>query len=98
MDSRSATQALEAIRQAGNRGYIKESCLERMILFGEGSLRKATHEFIEHNHYERNHQSLGNRLIMKEAVGPDSNGATHCRQRLGGMLKYYHRQAPYKRR
>jgi transposase InsO family protein len=27
---------------------IKESCLERMILFGDGSLRKAIHEFIEH--------------------------------------------------
>ena len=27
---------------------IKESCLERMILFGEGSLRKAVHEFVAH--------------------------------------------------
>jgi len=27
---------------------IKESCLDRMILFGEGSLRKAVHEFLEH--------------------------------------------------
>jgi hypothetical protein len=27
---------------------IKESCLERMILFGEGSLRKAIHEFMKH--------------------------------------------------
>ena len=27
---------------------IKESCLERLILFGEGSLRKAVHEFVEH--------------------------------------------------
>jgi hypothetical protein len=72
---------------------INESCLERMILFGEGSLRKAIHEFIEHYHHERNHQGLGNRLILKEAVGPDRNGAIQCRQRLGGMLKYYHRQA-----
>lgn len=48
---------------------IKESCLERMILFGEGSLRKAIHEFIEHYHRERNHQGLGNRLIMEEAHG-----------------------------
>jgi len=27
---------------------IKESCLERMILFGEGSVRKAIHEFVLH--------------------------------------------------
>jgi transposase InsO family protein len=45
---------------------IKESCLERMILFGEGSLRKAIHEFVEHYHRERNHQGLDNRLIIQE--------------------------------
>ena len=28
---------------------IKESCLKRMILFGEGSLRKAVHEFVVHD-------------------------------------------------
>jgi putative transposase len=71
---------------------IKESCLERMILFGEGSLRKAIHEFIEHYHRERNHQGLGNRLIMEEAHGR-SAGAIQCRQRLGGMLNYYYRKA-----
>ena len=72
---------------------IKESCLERIILFGEGSLRKAIREFVDHYHYERNHQGLGNRLILKEAVGTDSNGVIQCRQRLGVMLNYYHRQA-----
>src|SRR6185369_3318149 len=45
---------------------IKESCLDRMILFGEGSLRKATREFLFHYHGERNHQGLGNRLIAPE--------------------------------
>jgi len=30
---------------------IKESSLERMILFGEGSLRKAVHEFVAHYEY-----------------------------------------------
>ena len=45
---------------------IKESCLERLILFGEGSLRKAIREFIVHYHPERNHQGLGNRLIVEQ--------------------------------
>ena len=49
---------------------IKGSCQERMILFGEGSLRKAIHEFVAHYHGERNHQGLGNRLII-----PDENHA-----------------------
>ena len=42
---------------------IKESCLDRMILFGEGSLRKAIQEFMEHYHRERNHQGLASDLI-----------------------------------
>jgi transposase InsO family protein len=71
---------------------IKESCLDRMILFGEGSLRKTIREFVAHDHSERNHQGLGNRLIIPE---PDAgNGGTiRRRERLGGMLNYYYRQA-----
>jgi transposase InsO family protein len=46
---------------------IKESCLERMIFFGEGSLRRAIHEYVAHYHGERNHQGLDNRII-----NPDS--------------------------
>ena len=37
---------------------IKESCLERLILFGERSLRIAVREFVRHCHMERNHQGL----------------------------------------
>jgi len=29
---------------------IKESCLDQMIFFGEGSLRKGIHEFVLHYH------------------------------------------------
>ena len=72
---------------------IKESCLERLILFGEGSLRKAIHEFVEHYHRERNHQGLGNRLIIEAESGTANGGPIQCRQRLGGMLNYYYRQA-----
>ena len=43
---------------------IKESCLERMIFFGEDALWKAVHDFVAHYHRERNHQGLGNRLIV----------------------------------
>jgi transposase InsO family protein len=72
---------------------IKETCLERVILFGEGSLRKAIHEFVMHYHHERNHQGLGNRPIMKAEPCANSTGAIKCRQRLGGMLNFYYRQA-----
>src|ERR1022692_4163360 len=68
-------------------------CLERMIFFGEGSLRKAVHEFTLHYHHERNHQGLGNRLIAPEAGHLANAGPVRRRQRLGGMLNYYYRQA-----
>jgi putative transposase len=72
---------------------IKESCLERMILIGEGPLRRAIHEFIEHYHQERNHQGLGNRLIMENEIRVASRGCIRRRQQLAGMLNYYYRQA-----
>jgi hypothetical protein len=63
-------------------------CSIRHLLLGEGSLRKAIHEFSQHYHYE-----LGNRLIMPEQPGAGINGAIQCRPQLGGMLNYYYRQA-----
>ena len=72
---------------------MQETCLERLILFGEGSLRRAIQEFVVHYHHERNHQGLGNRLIMREEPCAHSTGAVQRRQRLGGMLNFYYRQA-----
>jgi transposase InsO family protein len=72
---------------------IKESCLERMIFFGEGSLRNAIHQFVAHYHHERNHQGLGNVLIIPPKETGDNVGALQCRQRLGGLLNYYYREA-----
>jgi hypothetical protein len=65
---------------------IKESCLERMILFGEDSLRTAIANFVAHSHSERNHQGLANQLISPEAGHLGSAGEVQRRQRLGGML------------
>jgi hypothetical protein len=42
---------------------IRESCLERLI---ESSLRTAVQNSFAHNHSERNHQGLSNRLIQPE--------------------------------
>jgi putative transposase len=72
---------------------IKESCLDRMIFFGEGSLRKGIHEFVLHYHGERNHQGLGNRLIMPDELQAGQRGGVLRRERLGGMLNYYYRAA-----
>ena len=72
---------------------LREECLDRMIFFGEGCLRRAVHAYVSHFHKERNHQGLENRLIEPgEEVG-SSCGAIQCREHLGGILRYYYRQA-----
>ena len=71
---------------------IKESCLDRMILIGQASLRRAIREFEAHYHLERNHQGLQNQLIM-HPTPQRRDGSIACRERLGGLLKYYHRPA-----
>jgi hypothetical protein len=72
---------------------IKESCLDRLILFGESSLRTAVQNFVAHYHSERNHQGLDNRIIQPETGHATNTGAIHRRERLGGTLKYYYRAA-----
>jgi putative transposase len=72
---------------------IKESCLERLVLFGERSLRTAVHEFTQHYLRERHHQGLGNRLILGDNCGEAKRGRIQRRQRLGGLLNYYSRAA-----
>jgi putative transposase len=71
---------------------IREECLERLILFGERRLLRALDEYAAHYHGERNHQGLGNELITPE-TRPLRGAHVHCRERLGGLLRYYHRAA-----
>jgi transposase InsO family protein len=73
-------------------GSVKSECLHRIVPLGEKHLRSAVREFMDHYHEERPHQGLGNELIaLKPTVlGP---GPVRCRRRLGGMLKFYYREA-----
>jgi putative transposase len=73
---------------------VKEECLSRLILFGEASLCHALRQYVEHFHHERNHQGKGNVLLFP-AVSQDSEsrGPIQCRERLGGLLKYYAHEA-----
>ena len=72
---------------------LKSECLNRMIFFGEQSLRRAVSQFLEHYHAERNHQSLANELITPLASVGESRGRVTRKERLGGMLNYYYREA-----
>jgi len=73
---------------------VKEECLSKLILFGESSLRRALQQYIVHYHEERNHQGKANRILFPSRPEARRNmGAVRCRERLGGLLKYYEREA-----
>jgi putative transposase len=72
---------------------LETECLDRMIFFGRKSLENAVREYVEHYHAERNHQGLGNQLIEPGNEVGAVAGKIECYERLGGILKYYHRRA-----
>jgi putative transposase len=72
---------------------IKAECLNRLIFLGEASLKHAVREYMTHYHAERNHQGMGNRLLKPGFATCRSHSAVRRRERLGGMLNYYHRAA-----
>jgi len=74
---------------------VKEECLSKLILFGEASLQRALNEFITHFHSERNHQGKDNLLLFPPvpATQTTARGTVRCRERLGGLLRYYARAA-----
>jgi transposase InsO family protein len=72
---------------------IKSECLGQIIPLGERHLRNAVKEYTDHYHFERNHQGLDNELIEKPRDEPYVDGDVDCRERLAGILNYYHRKA-----
>jgi hypothetical protein len=73
---------------------VKEECLAKLILFGESSLRRALQQYLLHYHEERNHQGKENRILFPfQTKARRKEGAVRCRERLGGLLKYYEREA-----
>ena len=72
---------------------IKEECLSRMMFFGQASLEHAVRQYMTHYHTERNHQGLESRLPRPTSISALPHHTVRRRQRLGGMLSYYHRAA-----
>ena len=72
---------------------VKEECLSKVILFGERSLRRALSEYVDHYHEERNHQGKDNVLLFPRNRDLDRERRVQCRERLGGLLRYYHQEA-----
>ena len=72
---------------------IKYECTDRLVLIGEQSLYRAVDQYLEFYDGERFHQGMGNRLLTETEASQDYSDPIKCRERLGGMLNYYWRQA-----
>lgn len=85
---------------------IEQECLDRFVVFGERHLGTLCAEYIAYYHQERPHQSLENEPIVRppkrgrpkskqgsiaEEIVPISD--IRCLERLGGLLRSYHRAA-----
>ena len=72
---------------------MKEECLSRVVPLGEGHLRLLVGEYVEHDHRERNHQGLDNQLLQRPPPPVSLAADVQRRERLGGLLNFYHREA-----
>lgn len=68
---------------------VKEECLNHLILSSEEQLRYVLSEYLKYPHHERIHQGL-NRIIEPQHEG--CQGEIICIERLGGLLRSYHRK------
>jgi putative transposase len=52
-------------------------------------------QYVAHYHEERNHQGKQNRLLfpLPNRGTSGDHGIVRCKERLGGLLKYYEREA-----
>jgi hypothetical protein len=75
---------------------IRNECLDQFVIFGERHLRHLIKEFGEHYLTERHHQGIGSQIIRPKPSPSNDNatlGVVGCRSRLGGLLRYYSREA-----
>ena len=72
---------------------VKSELLSKMILFGERPLHHCLQIYLAHDHAERNHQ--GNIILFQAPANRigESLGTIQTRERLGGLLQFYFREA-----
>ena len=83
-------------------GSVTGECLDHLILFGMGSLRRALPTYVRFFNGHRPHQGIANRIPERQTDGmpleqvsrlPEDELRVECEQFLGGLLNSYHRKA-----
>ncbi len=70
---------------------VKSECLDHLILSSVEQLEYALAQYCEYYHHERIHQSLGRMIEPRYLL--DDTAEIVCIERLGGLLRSYHRLA-----
>ena len=70
---------------------IRSECLDHLILFSVKHLDYVIEQYCKYYHRERIHQGIGRIIEPKYAI--DDTAEIVCIERLGGLLKSYHRLA-----
>ena len=70
---------------------VKSECLDHLILSSVEQLEYVLGQYSEYYHHERIHQSLDRIIEPKHVI--DDTAEIVCIERLGGLLKSYHRLA-----
>ena len=74
-------------------GSIRRECLDHVIVFHAGSLRRTLQSYFEYYHQSRTHLSLGKDAPEPRAIQPPEMGTVVAVPQVGGLHHRYERRA-----
>ena len=94
------SEVLSAPRSPWQRAYvervigsIRRECLDHVIVFHEGSLRRTLNSYFDYYHRSRTHLSLGKDSPEPRAIQPPEMGSVVAVPQVGGLHHRYERRA-----
>jgi len=73
-------------------GSIRRECLDHVIVFHEGSLRRTLQSYFEYYHQSRTHLSLGKDAHEPRAIQLPEMGTVVAVPQVGGLHHRYERR------
>ena len=73
-------------------GSVRRECLDHLLIVNEAHLRRVLTAYVAHYNQARPHQGLEQRTPLPPTE-PAGQGAIRRRERLGGLLREYYREA-----
>ena len=73
-------------------GSVRRECLDHLLIVSEAHLRQVLSVYVAHYNEARPHQGLDQRTPVAQVTG-GGQGPIQRRDRLGGLLREYYREA-----